>query len=526
MLNHYCVRLTRTLRCKGELCWSGIQTCSHGGGGAKFVPARGFPTSPTTVSMEALRARQPPHLLRNDVYQMVPPQDITPQDLADLASNKVLTDPAAVLRIYRRHASGGETPDPVVLIRAMAQLGFLFDPNSFFSSADRQILTSHKHFRALAHDLAHAGPQLPAAAAPVLLYAMACLEYRCGPLMPFLLAKVIDNLTSWRHEVLTLLLHSVASLGLGCSNSATEIRFDLGDGTMSEDYSYVCRLLAEELGRRITGASGDSSLASEDSSLHDWARAAFAVVMADMYDLPVSPHGPPLLAALLERASGQVSGRQELDGSGWAQFFLYQTLYCTDVERPASEELVKRAVPMWIQERLHERWLDEIVLQSQPQGADKMLQDVDKCLRRTNTQALLNCSAGRDWDEQHCWFAGFLLKPRIALECDSMLPLGPGRPRPSGWLALKSRLLRKMSFKVVTIHRCFWDKLTDDQKDDQLLRLRVDVGYEHDKDLERRQRNIRQTAFQRGEYATKSWAPLPSGPGEEADASDAASAGS
>jgi len=343
--------------------------------------------------------------------------------------------------------------------------------------------------------------------------------------MPSLLGKVIDNLATWRHEVLTLLLHSVASLGLVCSSSAAEIRFDLGDGMMSDDYSYICRLLAGELGRRITGDSGVSSLASE-GSLHDWARATFAVVMADMYDVTVSPHGPPLLAALIERASGQVHGRQELDGSGWAQFFLYQTLYCVDVERPACEELVKRAMPMWIQERLHERWLDEIVLQSQPQGADKMQQDVDKCLRRTNTQALLNCSAGRDWDEQHCWFAGFLLKPRIALECDSMLPLGPGRPKPSGWLALKSRLLRKMGFKVVTIHRCFWDKLTDDQKDDQVLRLRVDLGYEHDKDLERRQRKIRQTAFQRGEYGKKSWEPLPSEAGEEADASGAASAGS
>jgi hypothetical protein len=27
-----------------------------------------------------------------------------------------------------------------------------------------------------------------------------------------------------------------------------------------------------------------------------------------------------------------------LENSGWAQFFLYQTLYCVDVEKPACEE--------------------------------------------------------------------------------------------------------------------------------------------------------------------------------------------
>eukprot|EP00747_Dinoflagellata_sp_TGD_P061978 gnl/TRDRNA2_/TRDRNA2_152767_c0_seq1.p1 gnl/TRDRNA2_/TRDRNA2_152767_c0~~gnl/TRDRNA2_/TRDRNA2_152767_c0_seq1.p1 ORF type:complete len:240 (+),score=39.84 gnl/TRDRNA2_/TRDRNA2_152767_c0_seq1:134-853(+) len=188
----------------------------------------------------------------------------------------------------------------------------------------------------------------------------------------------------------------------------------------------------------------------------------------------------------------------DLDASGWAQFFVYQTLYCIDVERPASEEAAKRAVPMWIQERLHHRWLDSIVLQAQPQGADKFQQDVDASLKRANTQALINCSFGRDWDEQHCWFAGFVLEPKVALECDSLLPLGPGRPRPSGWQQVKSRVLRKIGYTVVTLHRCFWDPLTEDQKDEQILRLRAEVGYVHDPELERRQRarqEMRQDAY-------------------------------
>merc|ERR1712187_839114 len=98
-----------------------------------------------------------------------------------------------------------------------------------------------------------------------------------------------------------------------------------------------------------------------------------------------------------------------------------------------------------------------------------------------------NCSIGREWDEQHCWFAGFLLKPKVAIECDSMIPLGPGRPLASGWVSMKSRIFRRMGHTVVTIHRCFWSHLTEDQKDEQVLRLRAEVGYIHDKDQEKRE---------------------------------------
>jgi len=460
--------------------------------------------------MEALRARQPKELLRTDVFATVPPQDIAPYDLAELASNPVLVDPAKVLRVYRKHAAGDEQPDPTVLIRAFTQLGFLFDPNSFFSAADRQILTSHRHFRMLAHDLTQARDQLPAAAAPVLLYAMACLEYRCGPLLPSLLDAVAQHLHLWRLEVLTLLLHSTASLGLA-GTQRDPITFDMEGGTASHDYGGTCREIAEEIGRRL--ANDPAGAPQEEAPLHDWARAAFAMVMAGQYDT-LGPAGQ-VLPALVAAACARVGGREELDNSGWSQFFLYQTLYCVDVEKPASEEAVKQAMPMWIQERLHERWLDSIVLRAQPQGADRMQQDVDAALRRTNTQALLNCSAGRSWDEQHCWFAGFLLKPQVAIECDSMIPLGPGRPRPSGWLALKARVLKRMGYKVATLHKCFWERLSEDQKDDQVLRLRAEVGYEHDREIEKRGQPIRQAPYTKTErYKEKRWSPLKPQPSE------------
>ncbi|CAE8700273.1 unnamed protein product [Polarella glacialis] len=432
-----------------------------------------------------------------------------------------MTDPAKVLRIYRRHVDSGATPEASVLIRAFAQLGFLFDPNSFFSTADRQLLTAHKDFRSLAHDLTKLHGELPDAAAPLLLYSMACLEYRCAPLLPSLLDSVQRCLPNWRTEALSLLLHSLASLGLASPSGAEPIVFDLVDGRRSEDYSQLCRQIVQELGRRalqVEEGLAQSSEWASDASLHDWSRAAFSVVMADLCDTSTDAAGAvPVLPLLVARACEQLQDKDELDKTGWSQFFLYQTLYCVDVEKPACEEAVKRAMPMWVQEWLHHRWLDNIVLQAQPQGADQMQRDVDLSLKRTNTQALLNCSCGRDWDEQHCWFAGFMLEPQVAIECDSMLPLGPGRPRPSGWIALKTRILRKIGLQVVTLHHSFWNHLSEDQKDEQIIRIRADVGYKHSKELEKRQKKIRQEPYTyKGiETKRKDWTPQAAPPSDE-----------
>ncbi|CAK9055997.1 unnamed protein product [Durusdinium trenchii] len=459
--------------------------------------------TPNMVSMDALRARQPKELLQTDVFRTVPPEDMTPSDLADLASAEVATNPAKVLEIYRRHVQSGGM-DATVLIRAFAQLGFLFDPNSFFSSADRQILTRHRDFRCLAHDLWKVRADLPDAVVPLLMYSMASLDYRCAPLMPQLLPAVLRHVKAWRVEALSLLLHSLSSLGLGGDDP---IMFDDDSGERSPDYSGICQKLAQELANRD---------ADDETTVHDWARAAFALVMSNHCDAE-GPSGVPVLPLFVSRACQLLATKTELENSGWAQFFLYQTLYCVDVEKPACEEAVKRAMPMWIQEVLHHRWLDDIVLLAQPQGADEMQRDVDRCLQRTNTQALLNCSFGRDWDEQHCWFAGFLMQPKVALECDSMLPLGRGRPRPSGWIALKSRIARKVGLRVVTLHDCFWRHLTEDQKDEQMLRIRSQMGYQHDKSLEKTRKKIRQTphTYQGLETKRKEWSPQPGPPSDE-----------
>ncbi|CAD7931959.1 unnamed protein product [Amoebophrya sp. A120] len=157
----------------------------------------------------------------------------------------------------------------------------------------------------------------------------------------------------------------------------------------------------------------------------------------------------------------------------------------------------KRACPMWIQERLHEFWLDGMLLKAQPQGSDELQLDVEKALNRTQTKASINTSVGREFDEQHCFFAGHLLKPNIALEYNSMSAMGPqlqfqaGNNKsnnancsvvphtPGGFLSLKQAMFSKFGARTATIHRIFWDRLTEDQKDEQIIRLRSSLGYLH-----------------------------------------------
>jgi hypothetical protein len=93
-------------------------------------------------------------------------------------------------------------------------------------------------------------------------------------------------------------------------------------------------------------------------------------------------------------------------------------------------------------------------------------------------------SVGRQIDEQHCFFGGHVLHPNIAIEYDSASPLGPNRPLVSGPLALKQRMFAHFNVRTATIHDIFWKSLTDEQKDEQIIRLRTQLGYVHQRDLE------------------------------------------
>lgn len=97
---------------------------------------------------------------------------------------------------------------------------------------------------------------------------------------------------------------------------------------------------------------------------------AFAMVMANLYDLQVISKNLPsqedkekhncssfvdqpqetfseipesiyILPLLLREACKDLN-LTNLSHSGWVQFYLYQTLYCCDVEKPECEEEIKR----------------------------------------------------------------------------------------------------------------------------------------------------------------------------------------
>lgn len=68
------------------------------------------------------------------------------------------------------------------------------------------------------------------------------------------------------------------------------------------------------------------------------------MVMSSLYDAQLeTEHEQKLFIVpiLLKEACRQIT-LTNLPHSGWVQFFLYQTLYCTDVEKPEAEIPIKR----------------------------------------------------------------------------------------------------------------------------------------------------------------------------------------
>jgi hypothetical protein len=345
-------------------------------------------------------------------------------------------DPGKILKIANQYMKSTDDLDTRFIVRALYELGSSFDFNSFWATGDRQVLKDNMGFKNLIADLIEQADQIAPSDVPAVLYALACLEYRPRRLVDKLLPVVETHMDSWRFEVLSNLGFSIAVLG-GNAN------------------------VVEKIFARIQE--------SDAGDLHAWSQLAFAAVLAGE-----SNYG--FVAHCLARACACVKTQSHLDRSGWAQFFIYQSLYAADVERPIELESVRSAIPEWIQQRIHFRWVDGGILTNcQPQGVDSFQMDVDRVLRRTNTQALVNCSVSRESDEKPCWFAGHKLNPKIALEYNSMLDT-----ELSGWHALKTRIMRKMGYTVAVIHRKQWSGLSDTQKDEQILLLRAQLGYVHD----------------------------------------------
>jgi hypothetical protein len=372
-------------------------------------------------------------------------------------------DPGTIMDAVRDYMRSDDDVDVRFLVTALAELGSSFDPNSFWATGDKQILTRNMYFKFLISDLIEGKSSISGDQASLILYSLACLEYRPARLMPHLMSLVRDNLGSWSLEVLSNLAWSISSLNVS-------------------DQTIVKELLSEAITR-----FGEYP---ETGSVHDWSQLAFACTVSGEYESGC--------AKFLANACSRLRTTAHLDRSGWAQFWIYQTLYCVDVEKPSNTMEIQKAVPMWIQERLHFRWLDGILTTCQPQGADLFQLDVDAALKRTNTQALINCSVARETDDHPCWFVGHKLNPKIALEYNSALPDEAGQFETSGWLALKKRILARLGYTTVVLNQRSWNRLTEQQKDEQIMLIRLKLGYSHDANLESK-RPSREVPKKRGE---------------------------
>ncbi|EER12829.1 conserved hypothetical protein [Perkinsus marinus ATCC 50983] len=397
------------------------------------------------------------------IYQMIPPGGMSEFFLKRL--HKAMRkggNPARVLGLYKQYQRREDYPSMEFLVRCMICLGYCFDWHSFWSVRDRQVLTSTKMFRFLASDLVSGADKIRPRDHLGLLYALACLHYRPPALVPIILQGIESNISQYRLEALANAAHSMAVLGLDSKELMVVYE------CYNKDFSGLLERVVSEAFVRYGSIP-------EAGSINDWAQLAYAMTLHGMYDLQ-GPSGEFILPAFLANACSGITSEKIADGMGWAGYHLYLTLYSLDVEKPEVEIPAKKAVPMEVQLKLHTTWLRNILLPAQPQGSEKLQLDVDAAFKRTNTQALINCSVGRPDDEQHTIFAGHKLNPGIAFEYDYLHPVAPDTPKVSGIVAHKLRLMRHFGIYSVVVHDCFWSKLTDDQKDEQVVVLRTKLG--------------------------------------------------
>ncbi|GIX65888.1 uncharacterized protein BcabD6B2_53230 [Babesia caballi] len=202
----------------------------------------------------------------------------------------------------------------------------------------------------------------------------------------------------------------------------------------------------------------------------DWALLSYCLVLTNRYEWPTNTES--VLPLFLERACAGLS-LDTLPLSGWTQYILYLTLYCTDVEQPLNEAAIKRSVPFELQESLHVRWLNDILVHAQPQGSEQLQKDVDSVLECLGiTEGLINCSVGREDDEQHCLFGGHVFpNRRLVFEYNYLKGRPDGEPVESGLISFRRRIFGKCGYNVAVIHRSQWDSISLADKEEQLLRI-------------------------------------------------------
>jgi hypothetical protein len=433
-------------RCVSSVVPRGVATDPTIAGGQPSLA----PPVVTAPLQSVLDLRVPKELKKVMIKDSIPPPGEFWKHYANIVQN-AQGDPGTIMDAVREYMRSEDKMDVRFLVTTLAELGSSFDPNSFWATGDKQILTKNMFFKFVIADLIEASEKIETTQVPLILYSLACLEYRPARLVEALLPLVRTNLGNWRLEVLSNLAWSLSSLNV-------------------DDDVIVNEILKETLDR--------FGSYPESGSVHDWAQLGFACALKGLYAPEFG------CANFLANACTRLRTTAQLDRSGWAQFWIYQTIYCADVEGPENAAEIIKAVPMWVQERLHFKWLDGVLTNCQPQGIDLFQMDVDKALKRTNTQALINCSVSRESDDHPCWFGGHKLNPKIVFEYNWGLPAKNGEFRPTGWIELKKRLFTKMGFSTVVLNQRTWDKLTEQQKDEQIMLLRLQLGYVHDPNLE------------------------------------------
>ncbi|KAK1937282.1 hypothetical protein X943_000746 [Babesia divergens] len=394
------------------------------------------------ATREYLESFEPKSLRRLKVFDSTPPDDIRRVYFEKLTSN--YSNPRSILN----YIAVDDYPCYSWLVRCLCQLGNSFSFNSFWSPMDRQSLVGLPLFKYLIFDLIERKRFIHPRNVPRMLFALTALDYRCWPLLSELLRLMESNLEHWRLSTLSCMIFCCVYMGLHNTSIA---------GTSN---SNIIDLLFNEVLRR------DPS----DASMFDWALLAYSLLLTNRYEWPSQTES--VLPLFLERLCDKLT-LETLPLSGWMQYIIYLTLYCTDVERPFNESAIKKSVPFEFQESLHIRWLNEILVHAQPQGSEQLQKDADAILEGLDIkEGLINCSVGRADDEQHCLFTGHLFpNRRLCFEYNYLKAKPDGEPVESGLISFRRRIFQKCGYNTAVIHKDPWEMLSLRDKEEQLLRI-------------------------------------------------------
>ncbi|VWU48709.1 conserved protein, unknown function [Hepatocystis sp. ex Piliocolobus tephrosceles] len=390
-----------------------------------------------------------------DLFDFVPPENFLSSYFEKL--DKCYSNPRSILRLYKEYIEKEDSPNYNWLVRCFCQLGNVFGFNSFWSVKDKQSIHELKLFKYMVYDLIENKQFIKARHCPRLLYAMCCLDYRCYFLLPTILELIEINLNEYRVPTLCMTAFCLSYLGL--LNKDIQIG---NEHNLSRSYNLITKIIDIIYKKKEE--------AEKDTTNFCWSLLAYVLVLNNMYEYPCTSNS--FICDILKNACSGLT-KENLPESGWVQYFLYITLYCCDVEKPLNENNIKKSIPFFIQEYLHLKWLDNILITAQNQGSEKIQLEMENIIQKLQIKDFfINLSVGRKIDEQHCFFASHFYKPlNLCIEYDYFHPIGLNRPLVSGIVSLKNRIFKKLNFNVVNIHKCYWDILTNEQKESQLIKI-------------------------------------------------------